>query len=201
MRCPNGFQDVLPSGGMVRPHYKVESAMFYGLPEITLVSPAMPRGGILPNRIVERIFAEEKVRNCNVILINSPMGSNEVIVPGNSAHFRRAILFMDARAHALVKAYSLIKRLSSGSRCFLIGAVFCEGEDSNPVLQNVTKLQKTIFKHLLMDLELRVVPVPLDREAKISMQSGKPLALMESSTPSSSARAIAKLCKNLLRSE
>ena len=108
---------------------------------------------------------------------------------------------MDARTHSLVKAYSLIKKLSSNSRCFLIGAVFWEGEDSNQVLQNIAKLQTTIFKHLLMDLELRVVPMPLDLEAKISMQSGEPLALMESTTPSSSARAIAKLCKNLLRNE
>jgi hypothetical protein len=40
--------------------------------------------------------------------------------------------------------------------------------------------------------------MPLDREARISMQSGMPLALVESST-SCSARAIAKLCENLLR--
>jgi len=201
MRSPNGLQDVSACESMVHPNYRVENTRFCGLPEITLVSPAIPRERNFPARIVERIFTEEMVRKCDVILINSPMGSDEVAVSGDYNGFRRAVLFMDARDHSLAKVYSWIKRLSSGSRCFLIGAVFGEGEDSNPVLQNVTKLQTTTFKHLGVGLELRVVPVPLDREARISMQSGKPLALTESSVPSSSARAIAKLCENLLRNE
>jgi len=201
MRCPNSLQDVFSHRSLVHPNYRVETTRFEGLPEITLVFPAIPRERNFPGRAVERILTEETVRKCNVILINSPMGSDEVTVSGNFNRFRKAVLFMDARDHSLAKAYSWIKRLSSGSRCFLIGAVFDEGEDSDPVLQNITKLQTTIFKHLGVGLELRVVPMPLDREARISVQTGKPLALTESSVSSSSARAIAKVCENLLRNE
>jgi hypothetical protein len=127
------------------------------------------------------------------------MGSDEVAVPQNFSRFQKAVFLMDDRAHSLAKAYSWIKRISSACRCCLIGAVFAGGGDGNPVVQNVSKLQKTIFKHLLTGLELRVVTMPLDGAARISMQSGNPLALCESSTPSSSAMAIARLCENLLR--
>lgn len=91
-----------------------------------------------------------------------------------------------------------IKRLSSGCECFLIGAVTGEGEDNDTVLQNVSKLQKAIFKHLRVGLELRVVTMPLDREVRVSMQSRRPLALLEPPA-SCSAAAIARLCENLLR--
>ncbi len=200
MGCSNPGQDVFPREIMVHPDYTVESIRFYELPEITLVSPAMPRQRNFTQRTVERIFAEDKVRKCNVILINSPMGSDEVALPVIFTSFQRAVLFMDHQAHSLAKAYSWIKKLSSGCRHYLIGAVFAGGEDSNPVLQNISKLQKTIFRYLPAGLELRVVPVPLDREARISMQSGKPLALTEPPA-SSSAIAIAKLRENLLRNE
>jgi hypothetical protein len=201
MGCKNPAADVFHPGNTVHPDYKVESVSFHGLPEITLVSPAMPRDRNFPGRTVERIFAEERVRNCNVILINSPVGSDEVAVPEIFTGIRKAILFMDAQQHSLAKAYSLVKRLSSGCSHYLIGAVPSPGEESSPVEQNVSKLQKAIFKHLRVGLALRVVTVPLDREARISMQTGEPLALMDSSIHSSSADAIMKLCENLLRNE
>ena len=186
------------AGNTVHSDYKVESIRFSGLPEITLISPAMPRERTFPKRTVERIFAQEQVRKANLILINWPVGPDGIAAPEIFTRFHRAIFLIDDQAQSLAKAYSWIKRLSSSCNCYLIGAVIGEGEDSNTVLQNVSKLQKTIFKHLRVGIELRVVTVPLDREARISMQSGRPLALLESST-SCSARAITKLCENLLR--
>lgn len=201
MRSSNPVEDVVPPADTVRPDYKLESIRFHRLPEITLVSPAMPRDRNFSARTLERIFAEDKVQKCNVILINSPMGLDEIAVHEMLTRFRRAIFFIDGQAHSLAKAYSWIKRLSPGCRYYLIGAV-CGAEDTKPaVLQNVSKLQKTVFKHLLVGLELRVVTVPLGREARISMQSGKPLALIEPLTPAASAGAIANLCENLLRNE
>lgn len=199
MGCPGPAQD--GPGNAVHPDYRVEDVKFYQLPEITLVSPTIPRDRNFTGRTVERIFSEEKVQKCNVILINSPFGSDEVAVPEVFTRIRRAILFMDGQEYSLAKAYSLIKRLSSGCGCFLIGAVSGPSEENDPVRQNVSKLQKTVFKHLIVGLEMRVVAVPLDGEARISMQSGKPLALMDSSVASSSANAIRKLCENLLRNE
>ena len=198
MGYPNPAQGAFPPGNTVHSDYKVESIRFCGLPEITLISPAMPRERDLPKRTVERIFAQEQVRKANLILINWPVGPDGIAAPEIFTRFHRAIFLIDDQAQSLAKAYSWIKRLSSGCNCYLIGAVFGEGEDGNTVLQNVSKLQKTIFKHLRVGLELRVVTMPLDREARISMQSRTPLALLESST-SRSARAIAKLCENLLR--
>jgi len=194
----NPAQAAFLSGKTVHPDYKVESIRFCGLPEITLISPAMPRGQDFPKRTVERIFAQEQVRKANLILINRPVGPDGIAAPEIFTRFHRAIFIVDDRVQSLAKAYSWIKRLSSGCSRFLIGAVFGEGEDSNAVLENVSKLQKTIFKHLHAALELRIVTMPLDREARTSMQSGRPLALLESST-SCSARAIAKLCESLLR--
>ena len=198
MGYANPAQGAFLSGKTVCPDYKVESIRFCGLPEITLVSPAMPRGKDLPKRTVQRMFAQEQVRKANLILINLPVGPDGTAASEIFTRFHRAIFIVDDRVQSLAKAYSWIKRLSSGCNRFLIGAVSGEGEDSNAVLENVSKMQKTIFKHLRAALELRVVSMPLDREARISMQSGRPLALVESST-SCSARAIAKLCENLLR--
>jgi hypothetical protein len=200
LRCTNPVQDILPATITVYPDYRIESMRFDGLPEITLISPAMPRQRDFPERTLERIFAEDKVRRSSVILITSPMGSDEVEVPDLHMSFQRAIIFMDDQAHSLVKAYSLIKRLSSVCRYYLIGAV-SRGEDVGPVQQNVSKLQKTIFKHLPEGLELRVVSMSLDQGARISMQSARPLVLRTASTPSSSAEAIARLCRNILREE
>lgn len=198
MGYPNPAPGTFPPGYTVHPDYKVQSIGFGGLPEITLISPAMPREQDLLKRTVERIFALEQVRKANLILINWPAGPDGIAAPGFFTRFGRAVLLIDDRAQSLAKAYSWIKRLSSGCKCCLIGAVFGEGEDSNRVLENVSKLQKTIFKHLRVGLELRVVTMPLDREARISMQSRWPLALRDSPA-SSSAGAIAKLCENLLR--
>ncbi len=168
------------------------------MPEITLILPAMPMEMDLPKRTVEHIFAQEQVRKADLVLINCPAGPDDIAAHEIFTRFHRAIFLIDDRAQSLAKAYSWIKRLSTSCKCYLIGAVFGEGEDGDTVLQNVSKLQKTIFKHLRAGIELRVVTVPLDREARISMQSGRPLALLRSST-SSSAKAIAKLCENLLR--
>jgi hypothetical protein len=198
MGYPNPAQGVFPPEHTVHPDYKVESIRLRGLPEITLISPAMPRAQDLPGRTVERIFAQEQAQNADLILINWPVGPDRIGAPDIFNRFHRAILLIDDQVQSLAKAYSWIKRLSSGCKCYLIGAVFGEGEDNNTVLQNVSKLQKAIFKHLRVGLELRVVTIPLDREAGISMQSRRPLALLESST-SCSAAAITKLCENLLR--
>ncbi len=201
MGCPNPAQDIFRPESTVRPEYKIESVMFHQLPEITLVLPVVPKDRNLPGRTAERIFSEEKVRKSNVILINSPLGSDETAVPESLTQIERAIIFMDGKVHSMVKAYSLIKRLCSSCSHYLIGAVAAFDEQSEPVLENISKLQKTIFKHLLVGLELRVVTVPLDREATISMQVGKPLALMDSSISSSSASAIRTLGENLLRNQ
>ena len=198
MGYPNPAQGAFPPGDTVYSDYKVAGIKFGGLPEITLISPAMPRERNLLKRTVDRIFAQEQVRRANLILINLPVGPDGIAIPEIFTRFHRAIFLIDDRIQSLAKAYSWIKVLYSGCNCFLIGAVFREGEDSNAVLQNVSKLQKTIFKHLCVGLELRVVDMPLDREARISMQSRRPLALLESST-SCSAKAITKLCENLLR--
>jgi MinD-like ATPase involved in chromosome partitioning or flagellar assembly len=195
---PNPAQGAFPPGNTVHPDYKVESIRFGGLPEITLISPAMPGGQDLTKRTVERIFAQEQVRKADLILINRPAGPDHIGAPDIFTRFHRAILFIDDQVQSLVKAYSWIKRLSSGCECYLIGAVTGEGEDNNAVLLNVSKLQKAIFKHLRVGLELRVVTIPLDREVRVSMQSRRPLALLEPST-SCSAMAITKLCENLLR--
>jgi hypothetical protein len=195
---PNPAQGAFSPGNTVHPDYKVESIRYCGLPEITLISPAVPRGPELPERTAERIFGQEQVRKANLILIHRPVGPAGIGAPGIFTRFHRAILFIDDRVQSLAKAYSWIKRFYSSCNCYLIGAVFGEGEDVNAVLKNVSKLQKTIFKHLRVGIELRVVIVPLDREARISMQTGRPLALLESSS-SCSARAITKLCENLLR--
>jgi MinD-like ATPase involved in chromosome partitioning or flagellar assembly len=198
MGFPHPTQGAIPSGNTVHSDYRVESIRFRGMPEITLISPALPGEQDLPKSTVERIFAQEQVRKANLILINCPVGPDRIGALDIFTRFHSAILLIDDQVQSLVKAYSWIKRLSSRCNCCLIGAVFGEGEDSNTVLQNVSKLQKTIFKHLPLALELRVVTIPLDREARISMQSRKPLALLEPPT-SCSAKAIAKLCENLLR--
>jgi hypothetical protein len=198
MGYPSPSHGAFPPWSTVHPDYKIESIAFSGLPEITLISPAMPGEQDFPKRTVERIFAQEQVRKANLILINWPVGPDGMAALGIFTRFHKAIFFIDDQAHSLARAYSLIKRLSSGCKCCIIGAVFGEGEDGNTVLENVSKLQKTIFKHLRVGLELRVVTMPLDREARISMQSGRPLAILGSST-SCSASAIAKLCENLLR--
>jgi MinD-like ATPase involved in chromosome partitioning or flagellar assembly len=198
MGYPNPAQGAFAAGNMVHSDYRVQSIGFSGLPEITLISPAMPMEMDLPKRAVERIFAQEQVRKADLVLINCPAGPGGIAAHEIFTRFHRAIFLLDDRAQSLAKAYSWIKRLSTSCKCYLIGAVFGEGEDGDTVLQNVSKLQKTIFKHLRAGIELRVVTVPLDREARISMQSGRPLALLGSST-SSSARAITKLCENILR--
>jgi len=201
MGCTSPARGAFRPAKTVHPDYKVESIRLPELPEITLVYPAIPRAGNVPGRTVERIFAEEKVRKCNVVLMNLPGGSYEAAGPEILARIRRAVLLMDGGLHSLAKAYSWIKRLSSGCSYYLIGAVPGTGEDNNAVLQNVAKLQKTVFKHLPVGLVLRVVTVPLDREARTSMQSGEPLGLVEPPIRSASADAIMKLCQNLLRSE
>jgi hypothetical protein len=198
MGYPNPAQGAFPPGDTVHSDYKVVGIRFGGLPEITLISPAVPGGHDLTRRTVERIFAEEQVRKAGLILINRPVGPDRTGAPDIFPRFHRAVLLIDDRVGSLVKAYSWIKRLSSGCECFLIGAVSGEGADSDKVLQNVSKLQKAIFKHLRVGLELRVVTIPLDREVRVSMQSRRPLALLQPST-SCSATAIAKLCENLLR--
>ena len=198
MGYPNPAQGAFPPGNTVHPDYKVESIRFGGLPEITLISPAVPEGRDLTGRTVERIFAEEQVRKAGLVLINRPVGPDRIGAPDFFTRFHRAVLFIDDQAQSLVKAYSWIKRLSSRCKCFLIGAVVGEGEDNDAVLQNVSKLQKAIFKHLRVGLELRVVTMPLDREVRSSVQSGRPLALLEPPA-SNSAMAVARLCENLLR--
>jgi hypothetical protein len=197
MGCSNLIQDAVTPANTLHCDYRLESIRFNGLPEITLVFPARPRELNFPARTLDRIFTEDKVQKCNVILINSPMWP----VPEILAGFRRAIFFIDDQVHSLARAYSRIKRLSSGCLCFIIGAVYREGEDTKTIMQSVSKLQKAVFKHLPVGLELRVISMPLDVEARTSMHSGKPLALMESPALSASARAIANLCENVLRSE
>jgi len=201
MGCASPARDAFRPRSVVHPDYKVESVRLQVLPEITLVSPAIPREGNFPARTVERIFEEEKVRKCDAILINWPAGLDEAAVSQIFTRVRRAVLLVDGQLHSLAKAYSWIKKLSSGCGYYLIGTVPGPGEESNLVRQNVEKLQKTIFKHLRVGLVLRVVTVPLDREARISMQTGEPLALMDSPIRPSSADAIKKLCENLLRNE
>ena len=201
MRYSNPMQDVISPVNTVYPDYKLEAISFYGLPEITLVSPALPREPLFSTRTLGRIFAEDKVKKCNVVLINSPMGPDAIPIPELLTRFRRSIFLIDAQTHSLAKAYSWIKSLSSDCRSYLIGAVYDVEEDTEIILQNISKLQKTVFKHLPVGIEFRVVTVPLDREARVSMHSGKPLALMESPVSSSSAGAIANICENLLRNE
>jgi MinD-like ATPase involved in chromosome partitioning or flagellar assembly len=198
MGYPSPAQGAFPCGNTVHSDYKVQSIGFNELPEITLISPAMQMGPELSKRTMERIFLQEQVRKADLILINCPAGLDGLAAHEIFTRFHRAIFLIDDQAQSLAKAYSWIKRLSTSCKCYLIGAVFDEGEDGNAVLQNVSKLQKTIFKHLCAGIELRVVTMPVDREARISMQSGRPLALLRSST-SSSAGAITKLCENLLR--
>lgn len=197
MGCSNPVQYAAPPSVTLHSDYKLESIRFNGLPEITLIFPARPKELNFPARALDRIFTEDRVQKCNVIVINSLMWP----VPEILAGFRRAIFFIDYQVHSLARAYSWIKRLSSGCLCFIIGAVYREGEDTETIMQSVSKLQKAVFKHLPAGLELRVISMPLDAEARTSMHCGKPLALMESPALSSSARAVANLCDNVLRSE
>jgi MinD-like ATPase involved in chromosome partitioning or flagellar assembly len=200
LRSSHPEQDVLLSSETVYPDYKLESLQFRGLPEITLISPAVPPGRNVSERTLGRIFEEDRVRERDVVLINSPMGPVEVRIPEMQIPFQRAVVFLDDQILSLINAYSWIKQLSRGCLSYLVGAVCGGVENSGPVPENVPKLQRTIFKHLL-GLELRVVQIPLDQETGLSMQSGKPPTLVEPSVPSSTAAAIAKLCRNLLRNE
>jgi hypothetical protein len=197
MGCSNPISNAVTPAGALHPDYRLESIKFDGLAEITLVLPARPRELNFPKRTLGRILTEDKVRKCNVILINSPMGP----MPEIRTRFPKAILLIDDQIHSLARGYSWIKRLSSGCLCFIIGAVHREGEDSKTVMRGVSKLQNAAFKHLPVGLKLRVISMPLDMEARASMHSGKPLALRESPALSSSAGAIAKLCGSLLRNE
>src|SRR5208337_1552258 len=91
MGYANPAQGAFAPGNTVHPDYKVESIGFCGLPEITLVSPAMPKGQDLPKRTVERIFAQEQVRKANLILINRPLGPDGIAAPEIFTRFHRAI--------------------------------------------------------------------------------------------------------------
>jgi hypothetical protein len=150
MRYSSLAPDAALPAEMVRFDYKLESMRFRGLPEIALVSPVKPMDLNFPARTLNRISMEDEVQKCRIILINMPMGP----VPGIFTGLRKAVFFIDDSPHSLATAYSRIKRLSSGCRCFIIGAVYSEGEDAEPVMQSISKLQKTVFKHLPVGIEL-----------------------------------------------
>lgn len=194
MRCAHPGLDLFKTAETVRLDYKLQAMTFTGLREITFVRPALPKGRKLHAGVVERVLAEEKVGKCDLILVNSPMGSDEVSTSGIFRSFRKAVLFMDNLPISLARAYAWIK-IYSGCRCWLIGAVCGTGEQTEVMLRNVSRLQKAVFKHLPVGIELRVVPVPLTGSAWTSMQTAGPNT--GPSPPSSSA--VARLCENLLR--
>lgn len=190
------LQDDFPAENAYHLDFKIENIKLYGFSKITLFSLAV--SGEQIDKIIGRIFADQRVMESDVVLINSPNGPDDLPMSDPAIQFQRALFLMDSQIRSLLKTYSWIKKFSSVCQKHLIGSVSQPGEETMS-RQNIARLEKVIPRYLPIDFNTLITDIPLDQETISSIKSRTPLALTAS--PSASGQAISNLCENLLRNK
>ena len=112
--------------------FEIENIKLYEFSKITLVSLAVSGEQIYSKQIIKRIFADQRIGEYDIILINSPNGPDELPAREPFTHFQRALFLMDSRMHSLLKTYSWIKKFFPVCQRYLAGVVFQKDENASP---------------------------------------------------------------------
>lgn len=188
------LQDDFPSSNDYHLDFKIENIKLYGFSKITIFSLGVPLDQIRSKNIMKKIFADERIRESKIVLMNLPNG---IILPEPFSHLQKSLFIIDPEIHSLVETYSLMKKLSPLCQEYLIGTIVQEGKDIFLSRQYIEKLQKTANNHINSDFRmLTTVDIPIDQEAIDSIKLRRPLSLVEQT--SASGKALAKLCEHLL---
>ncbi|MEW6381988.1 MAG: hypothetical protein AB1611_20625 [bacterium] len=179
-----------------RPDLTIESVKLFGFSRVTIVTLAIPGEQAGPRQIIRRIFADQRVGESDIILINLPNGPDDLPRTDPFTDFHRAIFFLDSRPDSLLRTYSWIKKsLSFRTKC-LIGAVSRPDEKAGLSRRTADNLERVISKYLPIDPQILMPEIPFDQEARSSIKSRSPLVLLGSSSVSS--QALSELSENLL---
>lgn len=190
------LKDGFPQENICRQDVKIESVKLYGFSKVTIVSLAVSAEQAGHNQIIRRIFADQRVKESAIILINLPNGPDDLPRTEPVTSFHRALFFFDSQPRSLLKAYSWIKKSLSICPKFLIGSISRPDEKAGLSRQTADHLGRVVSKYLCIEPEILMPEIPFDQEAHNSIRSRNPLVLLESS--SASSQALSKLSENLL---
>jgi len=191
------LQDNFPTTNTHQLDFKVESIKLYGFSKIFIFSLGVSLEQVRSKNIIEKIFADERVRNSHIVLVNSTGDPDNFILPKPFSHLQKSMFIMDSQIQSLLETYSWIKKLSPFCQNYLIGTIVQEGKDIFLSRQHMEKLDKIAQKYIAGDFNiLTTLDIPIDQEAIDSIKLRRPLALLEPT--SASGKAMANLCKNLL---
>ncbi|MGA1874311.1 MAG: hypothetical protein ACMUIA_01755 [bacterium] len=195
------LQDEFPISNNYHLDFKIESVKLYGFSKITIVSLDITKEETALEKIVEKILAEERIRESHVILINSPEKVRNTSLFGTLfTRLPKAVILMNSQIYSLIETYLLMKKLSPFCYQYFIGNIIHEEEDASSDHQHIERLKRAAQKYLSPNIEIpAVVDIHIDQEALTSVRLRRPLALMESA--SASGKAIMNLCHHLLPKE
>ncbi len=174
----------------------VEKIKLHGFAQVTIISLNPAHKDNL-KEIVEKIAADKKLQESEILLINLPDLSTPIHLPDNILHPQKTLCILDTQIRTLLETYGWIKKFSSLCKQFLISAIIKDGEDLALSRKPIEKIQKTANKFLPEEVSIALATdFFMDQEAINSIKLRRPLALIESS--SASAKSISLLCENLM---